>query len=579
MRVAERPAAALATEQWLKVRTELELAEKLGVPEGDHNRLQYRLGKVGFYTDSDPAGVIARLTASVSKLADDRAEGYNLLTQANLRLTPPNLPAALEANEQLRQQPFVADEILAQARLTGGELLLRLKQPDEARKVLGKVGNQAPPAIQTQAHILRARSYQEEQKWAEAATAWQAALADPTVSQTQAGLIRYNLGLCYRKLDQPLATTIWEECVRNKTGEESVAAALELADLQLQDGKNDKAVLDRIEEALGTVRKSEDWHNNIISRARASEIFEHCCQTAKQAGKFDLALQLVALYERLAPPGRALVMRGEIAADWAAARQNAARNGPASARAAEEQAARELFNRAGEDYERAAQQAPNVPEHGDYLWLSTKCFILAGQQGKAQAMLDRLFELIPRPDAHLAEGWFLLGESFRQEMQPKAPDRDVKMQSAEKAYKACIQYPPTIFSYRARYQIASFARERGETDNAVSTLEQIITDLRGLESDPAMQEVLEQACFALANICYTRKDYLTVVRKLKEVLHKLPASMEASKARYELADSYRLLADQQERLLNDGTTYKDQRTRDHWMETCKEWRTRRGRGI
>ena len=339
-------------------------------------------------------------------------------------------------------------------------MLLRLKQPDEAHKVLGKVGSQAPAAIQTQAHILRARSYQDEQKWAEAATAWQAALADPTASQPQAGLIRYNLGLCYRKLDQPLATTIWEECVRNKTGEESVAAALELADLQLQDGKNDKAVLDRIEEALGTVRKSEDWNNKIISRVRACEIFEHCCQMAKQAGKFDLALQLVAVYERLATPGRALVMRGEIAADWAQARQNSARNGPAAARPAEEQAAHALFNRAGEDYERAGQQAPNAPEHGDYLWLSAKCFILAGQQAKAQAMLDRLFELIPRPDAHLAEGWFLLGESFSQEMQPKGPDRDLKMQAAEKAYKACIQYPPTIFSYRARYKIASFAQAR-----------------------------------------------------------------------------------------------------------------------
>ena len=83
--MAEHAPAALAAEQWLKVRTELELAEKLGVPEGDHNRLQYRLGKAGFYTDSDPAGVIERLTASVIKLADDRAEGYNLLTQANLR--------------------------------------------------------------------------------------------------------------------------------------------------------------------------------------------------------------------------------------------------------------------------------------------------------------------------------------------------------------------------------------------------------------------------------------------------------------------------------------------------------------
>jgi len=91
IRAAERTSAGLARDHWLKAREQLEEAEKLGVPEADQGRLQYRLGKAGFYSEADPAGVAERLAAAV-KSADGPAEGYNLLARAYLRLKPPDLP-------------------------------------------------------------------------------------------------------------------------------------------------------------------------------------------------------------------------------------------------------------------------------------------------------------------------------------------------------------------------------------------------------------------------------------------------------------------------------------------------------
>ena len=566
LRVAENMNGELARDHWDIARDQLEQAEKWSVPESDQLKLQYRLGKVGYYLQSDPAKVVERLAAALDG-ADDRAEGYNLLSAAYLRLTPPNLEAALDANLQLRQL-MAPEEVLARARLSGGEILLRMHNTKEARELLERIGNQAPLAILTQARILRARSKQDENNWAGAATLWQAALADSHDTLPDAGLIRYNLGLCYRRLDLPMsAEPIWEECVHNNSGDESYAAALGLAELYMQEGQGDKA-RERLEFALHNTDKPEDWDNKLLDRAAACDLVEHCCLTARQTGKFELALQVVEWYKRIGAPGRALIMGGDIATDWAKARQEALKNKPLDSQTAEEAAVRDLFKQAAEAYEHAAKQTTAAREHGDWLWLAASRAIDAGDQVKAQALLDEMFELKPRPDARLGEGWYQLGESFRKEIRPEHLAGGLKWKAAEAAYLSCINYQ-TPFEYEARYRLAQFKIAQGHIDKAVNELEQILGYLPGEES-----EIKQRARFTLVDICYGAKKYKTVVQKMEEVLDHLPTTAEATQARFEMADSYRLLADEQDRLLNDGMTYREQGTIDHFKKVRDDWRQR-----
>ncbi len=579
IRLAETAEAGLARNHWLTAHDQLDEAEKQGVPEADQAKLQYRLGKVGFYLESESANKVAdRLAGSVTA-ADDKAEGYNLLTDAYLRLTPPNLEAALAANEQLRLL-MAPDETLARAKLKGGEILLRMRRPKEALEVLERVGNQAPPAILTRARMLRAQCKQEERLWDAAVTLWQTAL-DGAVTPPEAASIRYNLGLCYVRLElRESAAPIWDECVKTSNGDEKYAAALGLAELHVQTGNGDKA-LESMELALRSVQKPEDWNNKLLDRAQAGALIERCCQTARQAGKFELVMGLVALYERLAMPGRALVMRGDVAADWARARRDRVqKQTPGSPSVSvEEQAVRELFKQSAEAYEEAAKKAADKPEHGEYLWLATSRYLDAGEQAKAQALLGELFQLTPRPDTRLGEGWYLLGESFRTDTRPESGSRDKKMRDADRVYRESMKYE-TQFAYWARYRIAQFKIEQGKIDDAVAELEQIIRMLPGEEID-----VKQRARFTLVDLCYEAgkpenlktakpEKLKTVVDQMEQVLEHLPATAEATLARYELADSYRLLADDQEQLLNDGTTYRDPGTREHYKEVCKHWRER-----
>src|SRR5439155_16492171 len=129
--------------------------------------------------------------------ADDLGEAYGLLTQAYLRLPTPDIPSALASNLKHLQLPTANDDLLAPARLLRGELLLRLKDAAEARKVLSRIGESAPPTILARARILLAQSYQDEASWGQAAQLWEQALADRRQEPPARGRLLYNLGLCY----------------------------------------------------------------------------------------------------------------------------------------------------------------------------------------------------------------------------------------------------------------------------------------------------------------------------------------------------------------------------------------------
>src|SRR5262249_223307 len=131
--------------------------------------------------------------------ADDRAEGYRLLTEAYLRLPEPNLKAAIEVNEKLRLVPKLPPEAQAQAQLQGGELLVRLHRAEDARKVVKNISTQAPPRVLSQARVLRAQSFQTENRFSEASDEWKKLLSDTREPLPNRSLVLYFLGVCEAK--------------------------------------------------------------------------------------------------------------------------------------------------------------------------------------------------------------------------------------------------------------------------------------------------------------------------------------------------------------------------------------------
>jgi hypothetical protein len=557
-------------------RAELEEAERLGVPEGDRGRLAYRLAKAGFHTGDDPKRVADRLAeAAHAEQADDPAEAYGMLTQAYLRMNPPDLQAALEANDKLRQVPLQDEKVLAPARLLAGELLTKLGKPDEAAKVLELVRDTAPPDVLNRARLLRARVRQDEGKWAEAAGLWQAALTDPRYRVPDRPAVLYHLGVCFRRTDQAgEAARAWEECRRTAAGPEGAAAALALAELRAEAGP--EQALELLAAVAAAPPAPAGTAGPAADPDKARELFEKVGQALRRAGRFEEALKLAGHYGPLAEAGRAEGLRAEAAADWARRRREKAQELARAGKPAddEERGARELFAQAAAAHGRVAEAAAEPAGRAEPLWLAARCFREAKDLPQAAAALDRYLKLEQElgpgqqhPERQ-SEAWYLLGETHREANNRAA---------AEAAYNACISVRAAApFPYRARYQLAQYQAGDGKLDKAVEILEQNLNLLR-FDTDAEAQE---RSLFTLGNLLFQRKDHRGAQRRLEEALGTLrrraegqpfvPASPDVTRAWYELAESYRQVANQamQEHLVGE---YRTAEAAGHLKEEYRRW--------
>jgi tetratricopeptide (TPR) repeat protein len=105
----------------------------------------------------------------------------------------------------------------------------------------------------------------------------------------------------------------------------------------------------------------------------------------------------------------------------------------------------------------------------------------------------------------------------------------------------------TRFAYQARYQLAMAALAAGNVDEALAALVLNLKQLR-FEAD---SEALAQSLFALGDLLYQRRDYRGVTRYLEDALERFKESPkfkdnpEVTRARYQLADSYRQISSQE----------------------------------
>jgi tetratricopeptide (TPR) repeat protein len=551
LRTARKANGKEADTCWRQVRDHLEEAAQLGVSPKDQPLLCFRLGLAGLQTGMDLHRVAQLLAGSIEE-SDEKVEGYRALAHAYLSLSPPDLGAALKANEELRQLPLLGEDILGPARVQAGDILLRLHRLADARKVLDKVSHTAPASLLAETRVLRAKSYQEERNWAEAAPLWREVLADRHSPPTEPGPVLYQLGLCYRRLEQNAdAARVWRECLqRGPTGtvssqEAAVAAALGLADVLLAEA--DPAAVDLLERGVHNLRRPEDWKNSFLCLKKAQAIFEHGQAVYRDKGDFEHAVRVAELYERLAPPAQVALLLGQGAEGWAQAlRQRGSQ---------EEARAIALFRRAGGAYARAADQAKTPREQSERLWLSAGAYLRAQDAERALPVLRRFLDLGQHPD-FTGEAWYLLAEAQRWLKNAAA---------AEAAYNECVKYPGR-FGHRARYRLSQIELQRHppQVDRAVEILDQ---NIRALQRNPDA-EALEKSLFALGGLLYRRHDYQTAQKLLEDAVTQFPNSPQVQRGRFELAECWRNLAAQLNETLGGSMSPE---ARQHYEKQQRDW--------
>jgi Tfp pilus assembly protein PilF len=553
-RIAEKAEPDAAAEAWKRSRQYLEQALHAGVSARDAPALHFRLGRAGFHTHGEVGDVIGHLRAADAGGAADRAEIYRLLATAYHRLVrPPDLARALEYNQKLRDIPEISEADLADAKLQGGELLLALGKPEEARRTLEKISEKAAPAVLTRSRLLRARCHQAEKQYNDAVTLYALALADQRASIPEPAQVYYNLGLCYKEKGQrEEAEKAWRRCLELARGEEAQAAGVVLAGLRLLEKDDDAPAeaLATLTGAVAGVNRPQDWTNKLVDLGTAVAAFERAADVFRERGKYDLAMRLLEPYARLAPPFKVLLLRGDVAAEWAGKQHEQDRLKPDPAL---KQGVRDLSLQAAGAYAEAAASADlSLDDRARYLWQSATAYMQAEDPGRAAEQFEKYVKLNLKP-AELGEAYFRLGELRRNDKAAAA--------AARAAFEKCMTYD-TPYVYTARYQLALMDREAGKVDDAEARL------VENFNALPFVQnlEAVAPSVFALGNLLYNKRDYRRAARYLATGLNRIQErkelfkdNAEVTQARYQLADSYRQIARQEVNALTGEALSEDKK--------------------
>jgi TolA-binding protein len=538
-----------SADDWAAARRHLEVADLLGVADGDAPFLQYRLGKVLFHSGDDPRKVVARVRPAAELLprdGPDLIDAYALLTDAYRRLgSEDDLREALAYNKKLRDLKQAAEDVLPRARLIGGEIQLRLKDAEGARKSLERVYKdpEASPEAQAQAMLLIARSFEGEGHWPEAAELWQKALPDAK----KPAVVLYHLGVCAAN-ESHIAEAVqhWERCVQLGGCEEAQAAAVALADLRLK-GDSPETALEMLTLAVADIKGPDDWRNSPIDVAAVRKAFADAVQTFAKAGKHDLILKLADPFAKLADASQVASLKATAAAAWGRKRLEQAKQASPEARKDEEAAARDLLRQAAAAFAEAAA-ASATAEKAENLWQSAMLSREAGDVAPTAEKLDRYLREPNLPDERLGEGWYWLGEAQRLMNEPDA---------AMKAYLESVKYQ-TRFAYLSRYQWAVAQAAKGSIDDAASALTMNLEKLSITVDD----EAKEKSLYALGDLEFRRGRYAEVVRRLGDAVELFKDNPGRTRARFQLASSYRRLADQTSLKSPVGDDLKDPAARE-----------------
>ncbi|MBA4066012.1 MAG: hypothetical protein C0501_20295 [Isosphaera sp.] len=518
-RLAElTPAADEARQHWVTARGYFDRVrgEELRDP-GDAPKFAFRAAKARAAAGLPPNVGNGDLKLYLSLLAkvpagEEAGEAGRLSGELALRLSPPDVAAAREAFSKYLTGTGVSTPpaALARAKLQLAELHHRLREFDLARKWLEQIGADAPPEVVGPAKALLARVRMADGDWAGAARDWEAARAAPGLAPAARASAAYFLGVCrLNTKETDAAAKGFEEAVTGG-GPEGRAAAVRLAELHLRGP--DRAKREAAAGLLAAAVKdgpAAGFQNPHLSADDARPVFELAVTTLVADGAFEAAVRAADAYAAVAAGGRDRERRAEALAAWAAAlRKESGEFKPKAAAAAAE-------------FEALVGLQPAPAAKAEVARKAAGMYVLAGETGKAVAVLEAAARLPDLPDATSGAVWAELAEALL------AAGRPDEVWKAINQAMASVGPVGTATRYRIARQFLD-AKNPGLATLGRNLLGQIAD---GEAVGPAEQEVHESTLVELARDAVRAGDYPGAEARLRKQVGTYPAGPQAGVGR------------------------------------------------
>lgn len=532
-----------ADEQWWAARKLLEEAEKTGVPDNDRSRLRFRLAKTWARTGEPPVKAIEAIAGSLN-CGDDASEGNRTLAELYLKLDPPDSKKARDClkeylghvmpgrNEHQQRQ-------LNQARLTIAELHTQLGEPEEARKMLERIGPEAPPELLMSARTQLAKSYQAEENWTAAIRCLEQANEVRGIAAGYKATVLFHLGEAYTKAGKKEQALAAFEQLRKGSGPEAQAASLRLAELQLADSAKRETAITSLEAALANVKNAEQYENKLLPLKQARFLFEEAAQKYRIAGSYEKAIRSVRAYAKIADKGRDRELAADILQVWGQSLLDQAPMAEPEERPRLVEDGTRRIREAANEWQSLVAYKKTSTEKGEPLYRAADLYLKAGDQEEALRMLDEIGLKVPDfPQERLPEVWLKKGDVY------------VALGNREQA-RICFQNGieigerhPSPALMKCRIRLVEVMLKSGDP----AGLARAIGDLEKALVDPESgrdKDMHENALWFIADACFQQKDYRRAEGRFRTLLNTYPDGQRAVFARFQLGQCYWVIAGQE----------------------------------
>ena len=336
---------------------------------------------------------------------EEGGETRRLVADIAMRQTPPDLALAKASLKQYLVAASLANPpaSLNRARLRLGEIYLGLKEYDEARKWLAQVSGDAPVEVLASAKAKLARILLAENDYTSAAKELDVLRALPGIPLQVRASAAYDLALCKVKERKPdEATKLFGEAASG-TGDEAIAAAIQLADLHLRspDLMRHKLAIDLLTDAVKGVTSPTNYKNERVPVAEVQGAFELAVATLLADAAFESALKAVDAYAGVSVAGRDREKRADVLAAWGAGIKKTNPND-----------AKPKFKSAADEYAALAAFQPKTDGKLEMLRRAASLYRQADEPGLAVLQLKEAAKLpaIPEPFGGLV--WVELADAM-----------------------------------------------------------------------------------------------------------------------------------------------------------------------
>jgi tetratricopeptide (TPR) repeat protein len=541
---AEHGNASDAKKHWEQAARRFKQVEVASLETDDAARYPFRMAKVDAKLGTGKVHEV--LFALLNNPAgEDISTRGQYVYDAAMRCTPPELGRARTGLEEYLTGPAAGHSVpaeLAKRKLELGRLYLNDGKPTEAKQWLEPAsGPTAEPDVRATAHIHLAQLATAQRNSAEAESRYKQAMAVAGLPAEQLAHVNMLCGEGFIRLEKfNEAATAFSTAAKGK-GPIAAAASCRVAGINALKPSatgNRTSDVDALETCVASLKTGATWDNPHVTVDQVRQTFEDVIRACVSEGDTKSATRAVALYDRVALPGRSMEMKADMLMGFASSVGKGKNN-------EELHKFGEYAKAAATEYDAMAEKATVPALKVDALRKAAQALQMTGDKAAAQERLEKVLALPNLNPELMASVRMDLADSTNDPAKAAVMLQQIVESGSAAAYSARVKLASVKLDQAKLAKLSTDDNVKNQAESLTSAAVTLLEQAAGAATvSPLDQPAHEQALLTLGRVKMEQGQFADAANRLRTLLQTYPTTKESERAKLFLASC----------LLVEGTT-------------------------